>query len=96
MSVSHAVSCPFVSILFYDFGRQAGVLKRLKMLNFKYFLAVRVLFNQVFSQVRKWLLLKLHEMIKVLHIVASPIVFIFFCYRARHARLLKLMKNDTI
>ena len=35
--VSHSVPCPTVFILFYDLGRQAGVLKLLKMFSFKYF-----------------------------------------------------------
>ena len=30
---------------------------------------------QVFGQVKEWLTLKLHEMIKVLHVVVRPIAF---------------------
>ena len=36
------------------------------------------LFSQVFMQVRDWLILELHEMIRVPHIVTFPILFILF------------------
>ena len=51
-------------------------------------------FPQVFEQVNEWLILELHEMIKVPHLVASPIVFILFYDRDWQGGVLKLMKND--
>ena len=36
------------------------------------------LFPQVFGQVNEWSISKLHEIIRVLHLVAYPILFIFF------------------
>ena len=36
-------------------------------------------FPQVFRQVKEWLILELHEMIRVSLAVASLIVFILFC-----------------
>ena len=41
-------------------------------------LAVWVFSPRVFGQVNQWLLLKLHEIIRVLHVVASLIIFILF------------------
>ena len=35
-------------------------------------------FRQIFGQVKKWLTLELCEMIKVPHIVACPMVFLFW------------------
>ena len=39
-------------------------------------------------------MLELHEIIRVLHIVACPIVFILLYDRDRQGVLFKLMKND--
>ena len=46
-----------------------------------------------FRQVPTWLILELHEMIRVSHAVACPMVFILICDLGRHRGLLKLMKN---
>ena len=35
-------------------------------------------FPQVFGQVKQWLMLELHETIRVSHVVLCPIVFILF------------------
>ena len=51
-------------------------------------------FPQVFEQVNEWLILELHEMIKVSHLAASPVVFILFYDRDWQGGVLKLMKND--
>ena len=51
------------------------------------------LLPQVFRQVKEHLILQLHEMIRVLHEVAYPIVFLFFFYdRYWQGGVLKLMK----
>ena len=36
-------------------------------------------FPQVFGQVKEWLILELHEMIRMPHVVAYPKVFILVC-----------------
>ena len=52
-------------------------------------------FPQVFGQVKEWLILELHEMIKVPDAVACPVDFNLLCYRGGQQRgVLKLMKND--
>ena len=49
-------------------------------------------FPQVFRQVKECLMLQTHEMIKVLHVVACPIVLILFYDRYWQGGVLKLMK----
>ena len=51
------------------------------------------LFAQGFKQVKEWLMLELHEMIKVLHVVACPIVFILFYKRGWQGGVFNVMKN---
>ena len=50
-------------------------------------------FAQVFRQVKECLILQLHEMIRVLHEVACPIVFILFYDPYWQGVVFKLMKN---
>ena len=50
-------------------------------------------FPQDFGQVNEGLILKLHEMIRVLHIVACPFIFILFDDPDWQGGVLKLMKN---
>ena len=38
---------------------------------------------QAFGQVKEWLILELHEMIKVPHGVTCPMDFNFLCYRGQ-------------
>ena len=52
------------------------------------------LFSYVFRQVIEWLILQLHEMIRVLHAVLCPIVFVLFYDRHWQGRALKRMKMD--
>ena len=52
------------------------------------------LFPQVFRQVKEWPKLKSHEMIRVSHAVACPIVFILFSVRDCQGGVFKVMKND--
>ena len=51
------------------------------------------LFRLVFGQVNEWPILELHEMIRVLHLVACPVTFILFYGRDWQARVFKFMKN---
>ena len=36
-------------------------------------------FSQVFLQVKEWLMLELHDMIKASHVVTFPVLFVLFC-----------------
>ena len=51
-------------------------------------------FPQVFRQVKEWLILELHEVIRVLHVVACMMDFNLLCYQGKQEGVLKLMKND--
>ena len=64
------------------------------MIFFLVFLAVWVLF--LFEQVKEWLLLKLHKMMRVPHVAAYPVAFNMLCDRDQKGGLLKLIKNDQI
>ena len=77
ITVSYAVVCSIVFILFYDRDVQGGVLKHMKNDLLLVFLAVWVLFSLVVGQVKEWLILKFQEMIRVLHEVTCPIRFYF-------------------
>ena len=89
-----AVTCAIIFILFDDPDGQGGVLKLMKKYDFLVFLAIQVIFSQVFGQVKKWPILKFHEMIRVLHVVALPIIFILFGDQDWQGGVLKFMKND--
>ena len=52
------------------------------------------LFSQVFGEVNEWPISKLHEIIRVLHVVAYPIVFLLFDDPDWQGRVLQNMKND--
>ena len=51
-------------------------------------------FPQLFWQVKEWLIIKLHEMIRVPLVVASPIVFILYHDQGWQEGVLKVMKKD--
>ena len=56
-----------------------------------------VIFNflgHVFGQAKKWLMLKLHEMIRVSHAVACSFISILLCDLGRHGGVPKFIKND--
>ena len=80
--MSCLVAFPIVFTLFYDPGRQAGMLKLMKKAQILVLVAVWV-FLQVFGQVKGWIILKMYEMIRVQHIFAFPVVFIFLCDLSR-------------
>ena len=48
-------------------------------------------FPQVFGQVREWLILKLHEMIRVLHVGAWPMDFNLLCDQGQQPVVLKML-----
>ena len=52
------------------------------------------LFPQAFEQVNEWPISKLHEMIRVLHVVVFPIVFILFHDRNWQGGVFKVIRND--
>ena len=70
------------------------MLKLMKNHHFLVFLAVWVFFPQVFRQVKEWIKLKLHEMVRLLHVVTCPIGFVWFYDRNWHRGVPKVMKND--
>ena len=92
MKVSHAVACPIVFILFYDQSWQGGVFKFMKIDYFSSVFSPLGPFSQVFGKVKEWLILELHEMIRVLHTVVCPMGFNFLCDRAQQGGVLKLAK----
>ena len=51
-------------------------------------------FPEVFGHMKEWLVLELHEMKRVVHIVARLIDFKLLCARGQQGGMLKLMKND--
>ena len=52
--------------------------KVMKNDNYLHILISFGLFPQVFGQVNEWSISKLHEIIRVFHLVAYPVLFIFF------------------
>ena len=74
----HVVLCPFVFILFYDQYWKGGMLKVMKNDQIFSIFSCFGLVPQVFGQVNNWFILEFHEMIRVVHVVACPIVFILF------------------
>ena len=51
-------------------------------------------FSQVFAQINEWPILKLHEMIIMLPVVACPIIFILYDDREWQEKVLQIVKND--
>ena len=87
------MSCPVFFNLFYEGSWQGGVLKVMKNNHFLVFLAVWGFFPQVFGQIKVWLMLELHEMIRLLHAVACSIVFSLFYEESWPGVVLQVMKN---
>ena len=75
--MSCLVAFPIVFTLFYDPGRQAGMLKLMKKAQILVLVAVWV-FLRVFGQVKGWIILKMYEMIRVQHIFDSQLFLFFF------------------
>ena len=73
---SHIVSCPIVSIFFKRLP--GGEYSKLwKKIFYSVFSRLDP-FPQVFRRVKECLVLQLHEIVRVVHEVAYPIVFILF------------------
>ena len=53
-------------------------------------------FPQVFGQVKEWLMLELHQIIRASHVVACQIVFILFYNRGSQGGVFKVMKNIVL
>ena len=53
-------------------------------------------FPQTFRQVKEWLILELHETIRVPYIVTHPIVFVLFCDHDWQGGEFKVMKNGHL
>ena len=51
-------------------------------------------FLQVSGQIKEWPILKLHEMKRVVNVLAYPIVFVLFDDPDLQEVVLELMKND--
>ena len=58
------------------------------------FLPVLVFFPNFFGQVMECPILKLHDIIRVIHVLACPVVFIWFYDRDIQGGVLKFIKND--
>ena len=48
----------------------------------------------MFGQVKEWLILEFHKIIRVLHAVACAIVFILLYDQGWQGRVFKVLKND--
>ena len=76
--VLYLVACPVDLNFIYDPCQQRGVLKLMK----NDFFSIFDRFGpslQVFEQVKKWLILNSHKMIRVLHEVSCPMDFNLLC-----------------
>ena len=51
-------------------------------------------FPQIFGQVKEWLMIELHKIIRMSHVVACPIVFALIYERGCQGRVFKVIKND--
>ena len=85
IKVLHLVTCPIVFILFDNPDSQESVLKVMKNDHFFSIFSHLGSFPQVFGEVKEWLMLELHKIIRVSHEVACPIVFFFFILWVRLA-----------
>ena len=88
------VACPTNFILFYDQDWQGGVFKVLKNYHFSSIFSLVDHFPCVFEHVKEWLLLQLHETIRMSYLVACPNVFILFYEQGLQGGVFKVMKND--
>ena len=93
--VWHIFAYPGVFLLLCDLGRQAGVLKLVKKAQFLVFLVVCVLFPKFLARLGIDLL-ELYETIRVLHLLAWPVVFILVCDLGRHKGMLKHEKWSVL
>ena len=88
--VLRVAACLVVFILLCDLGRSAGRSAHTYQKRSLFNIFRRLgLFIQVFGQVKEWLLLELHKMIKLAPILACPILLILLCDLGRHEVALK-------
>ena len=76
--VLHVILCPIVFIFFYDWYWQGGVLKLLKNNHFFSIFSHFGNFPQAIGKINEWPILEAHKIIRVLHAITCPIVFILF------------------
>ena len=88
--VLHMVACSNAFILLYGRDWQGGVFKVMKNVIFFCIFTRFGLFPQFFGQLMEWPILELHEMIRVLRVVACPVGFIWFYDRDWEGGVLKM------
>ena len=77
-----------------DLNWEAGVLKLKNKCSILNLFRGLGYFPQISGQVKEWIMLELHGMIRVTHIVACPVTHILLCGRGRLGAVLKLIKID--
>ena len=90
----HAVLRPIAFLLLYERNWQEEVLKPMKNDHLLVFSAVWVLFLQVFGQVKEWLMLELHKIIRMSQVVLWSIVSPWFYERGWQGIVLKVLENN--
>ena len=90
----HAVLRPIAFLLLYERNWQEEVLKPMKNYHLLVFSAVWVLFLQVFGQVKEWLMLELHKIIRMSQVVLWSIVSPWFYERGWQGIVLKVLENN--
>ena len=90
----HAVLRPIAFLLLYERNWQEEVLKPMKNDHLLVFSAVWVLFLQVFGQVKEWLMLELHKIIRMSQVVLWSIVSPWFYERGWQRIVLKVLENN--
>ena len=90
----HAVLRPIAFLLLYKGNWQEEVLKPMKNDHLLVFSAVWVLFLQVFGQVKEWLMLELHKIIRMSQVVLWSIVSPWFYERGWQGIVLKVLENN--
>ena len=91
----HEVAWPIAFILFYDRYWQGGVLRLMKNYHVFSIFSRFCLFLQVFGYANDWSILEVLGMIRGLHMVACPNIFILFYGRDWQGGVFKLMQNDN-
>ena len=66
--MSYIVACPIVFILFYGRDCQGGVFKVMENVYFFYIFISCGPFPQVFRQIKEFLMLELHKILRVSHV----------------------------
>ena len=89
-SVLDLVLFSTVFILFHEQRWQGGVFKVIKNDHFLNIFSSLRPYPQVFGQAKKWLIVGLHEMIRVPRVVACPMDFNLLCDRGHQGGVLKL------